>query len=278
MFQLLQTFVSVYETKNFTQSAERLFLSQPTVSAQIKKLEDQLGVILFLRNGKQEIVPTVEAAFLYPRVLQILEEWQDTEKRLIDHENFRERCVIACSHTCAIYFLPKFLPELVERFPLIDFSLLMMNSDDVVHQMEQNKVDIGFIEKAERSEVLVQAPIYKDELVLAGKADSKYWLLRENDSALRFYNEVYLKQHNLTPNMIYVNNSEAILALLREGIGKAIISKLSVDSGITWEPLKENNIRDFFLLTHKVIFRKILIEVAEAIEEIVAKMNKESLE
>lgn len=55
MFQLLQTFVSVYETKNFTQSAERLFLSQPTVSAQIKKLEDQLGVILFYAMANRKL-------------------------------------------------------------------------------------------------------------------------------------------------------------------------------------------------------------------------------
>ena len=277
MFQLLQTFVSVYETKNFTQSAEQLFLSQPTVSSQIKKLEEHLGTVLFLRNGKQEIIPTEEATFLYPRVLQILEEWQDAENRLLAHENFRERCVIACSHTCAVYFLPRFLPKLVEHFPLIDFSLLMMNSDDVVLQMEQHKVDIGFIEKAERSEFLNQIPIYKDELVLAGRSDSNYWLLRENDSALRFYNEVYLKKHNLSPRLIYVNNSEAILALLRQGIGKAIVSKLSVGDSVIWEPLTDNNLRDFYLLTHKAVFRKRLIEVAAYLEEII-KNNQEGLE
>lgn len=89
MLHLLHTFVSVYETRNFTHTAEDLFLSQPTISAQIKKLEEHLQVDLFIRNGKQEIIPTKEAVFLYPRALQIIEEWEDTSQRLKNQENFR---------------------------------------------------------------------------------------------------------------------------------------------------------------------------------------------
>lgn len=72
LFQIFKTFISVYETHNFTRTADQLFLSQPTVSAQIKKLEENLGVSLFIRNGKQEIIPTKEADFLYPRMLKII--------------------------------------------------------------------------------------------------------------------------------------------------------------------------------------------------------------
>ena len=74
MFQIFKTFVSVYETHNFTRTADKLYLSQPTVSSQIKKLEEQLQVSLFIRNGKQEIIPTKEADFLYPRIIKIMEE------------------------------------------------------------------------------------------------------------------------------------------------------------------------------------------------------------
>ncbi|MFV0557763.1 MAG: LysR family transcriptional regulator [Enterococcus sp.] len=262
MFQLLQTFISVYETKNFTHTAEELFLSQPTVSSQIKKLELQLGVTLFYRNGKQEIIPTTEADFLYPRFLQILEEWQDATGRVVHPENFREHCLIACSHTCAIYFLPKLMPQLMEKFPMVDFDILMMNSEEAKHQMEQNKVDLSFVEKATRSDGLFQTPVYKDELVLAGPKTTSHWLLREHDSGLRFYNELYLQQQNLNPAIIHVNNNEAIVALLKEGVGRAVISKLSLTDGIEWEPLTENNFRKFYLLSHKTVFREILNEIA----------------
>ena len=64
MFDLLKTFVAVYETRNFSLAAEKMFKTQPTISIQIKKLENELGFKLFERNGKQLILPTKQAEFL----------------------------------------------------------------------------------------------------------------------------------------------------------------------------------------------------------------------
>lgn len=269
MLHLLHTFVSVYETRNFTHTAEDLFLSQPTISAQIKKLEEHLQVELFIRNGKQEIIPTKEAVFLYPRALQIIEEWDDTSQRLKNQENFRLQCIIGCSHTCAVYFVPKLIPYLVKQFPNVDFSIKLMNSEEVGQQMAQNKVSIGFIEKPERNEAINQTAIYEDELVLAGKEDSPYWLLRENESGLRFYNEIYLRENNLLPQILYVDNNEAILALLREGFGRSIISKLAISHDIAYEAIHEHHLRHFYLLTHKAVFKDVLREISAYVEILV---------
>lgn len=273
MFQLLRTFVSVYETRNFTHTAEELFLSQPTVSFQIKKLEEQLKIQLFHRSGKQEILPTKEAEFLYSRVLQILEEWDDAALRLRKKENFRERCEIGCSHTCAVYFVPKVMPYLIRQFPNVDFSIAMMNSEEVVHQMEQNKVDIGFIEKPSRHESLHQESVYQDELVLTGEPDSPYWLLRENESGLRFYNDVYLEKNNLNPHIIHVNNNEAIIALIKSGVGQTILSKLAVTAEMPWRPLADGNTRDFYFLSHRVVFRATMTEINDYLREIIPTIN-----
>lgn len=268
MFQLLLTFASVYKTRNFTHTADELFLSQPTVSMQIKKLEENLGVELFERSGKQDVVPTDEAQFLYPRILQILDEWQDASTRVKERENYRDRCSIACSHTCAIYYVPKLMPKLIEKFPTVDFSLSMMNSDEAVLQMEQNTIDLSFVEIAKGSPHLEQTPLYQDELVLAGDPESPYWLLREPESGLRFYNETYLDHYNLNRHIIQINNNETLLALLREGVGTAIVSKLSIDERIRWQPLPENNQRQFYLLAHKNAFRQKLHEIAASIIEL----------
>ncbi|MHC5216871.1 LysR substrate-binding domain-containing protein [Enterococcus sp. LJL128] len=268
MFQLIRTFITVYETKNFTQAADILFLSQPTVSAQIKKLEEQLQTVLFIRKAKQVIHPTSEAVFLYPRFLTILEEWEDSVARVSKKELFREKCVIACSHTCSVHFVPKFTPALLAHFPTIDFSFLTMNSATVVEQLEQNKIDIGFIENSElTSPQLTRTAIYEDQLVLAGSPEADYWLLREQSSGLRYYNERYLKEHNLTPPIIQVNNNEVILALLEEGIGRSVISKMSVTSQINWMPLPEESTRKLYLVSHKERFRKEIDAICQYIEE-----------
>lgn len=275
MFQLLKTFVTVYETRNFTQAAQQLFLSQPTISLQIKKLEDQLQTGLFLRSGKQEIRPTKEADFFYPRALQILSTWEDTSARLKEKENFREHCTIACSHTCGVYFVPAIVADLVQQHPHVDFSLQLMNSEAVVHQLEQNKADIGFIEKAVRSEALTQKAVYHDQLVLAGDPRSAYWLLRENDSGLRLANENHLKRHNLTPHLIQVNNNELLLSLLRQGVGQAIISKLSLRDDLAWQELPEENQRYFYLMTPKEQFRDIIKHILTSIDGYLAEKTTE---
>lgn len=275
MFQLLKTFVTVYETRNFTQAAQQLFLSQPTISLQIKKLEDQLQTGLFLRSGKQEIRPTKEADFFYPRALQILSTWEDTSARLKEKENFREHCTIACSHTCGVYFVPAIAAYLVQQHPHVDFSLQLMNSEAVVHQLEQNKADIGFIEKAIRSEALTQKAVYHDQLVLAGDPRSAYWLLRENDSGLRLANENHLKRHNLTPHLIQVNNNELLLSLLRQGVGQAIISKLSLRDDLAWQELPEENQRYFYLMTPKEQFRDIIKHILTSIDGYLAEKTTE---
>ncbi|WP_143787025.1 LysR family transcriptional regulator, partial [Oenococcus oeni] len=61
MFKLLESFIAVYETRNFSKAAEELFLSQPTISVHINQLEKQLDTSLFERNGRTEIRPTENA-------------------------------------------------------------------------------------------------------------------------------------------------------------------------------------------------------------------------
>ena len=81
MFNLLQTFLTVYETRNFTQAAEQLFISQPTVTTHIQKLEHELQAELFIRENKR-VMPTAVADQFYPQAQQMLAEWRTTKQSL----------------------------------------------------------------------------------------------------------------------------------------------------------------------------------------------------
>lgn len=65
MFKFLETFMVVYKTRSFSLAAQQLFITQPTVSNQIKQLELQLHTELFERKSRREIVPTEAANLLY---------------------------------------------------------------------------------------------------------------------------------------------------------------------------------------------------------------------
>ncbi|HRM23494.1 MAG TPA: LysR family transcriptional regulator [Enterococcus aquimarinus] len=262
MFQIFKTFVSVYETHNFTRTADKLYLSQPTVSSQIKKLEEQLQVSLFIRNGKQEIIPTKEADFLYPRIIKIMEEWTDLTVHIHSEEIIRESCVLACTQSCGMYLLPTFVPKLIEKFPMIDFEFPIMGYQDIVHGVEQAKFDFGLIEWAERSEQLKRYIVARDELVLAGDPLSPYWLLNDSLNPLREINDQYLRDNNLLPIFIRTNSFEMIKNLLNQGVGRAIISKLALAKHVPYETLDVENIRNFYFLTREEVISKLLGEVA----------------
>ncbi len=72
MFEWIKTFIAVYETKNFSAAAKQLYISQPTVSLQIKKLEQHFSIKLFYRNGKQSVIPTKEADFYIQKCSRLL--------------------------------------------------------------------------------------------------------------------------------------------------------------------------------------------------------------
>ncbi|WP_227300496.1 LysR substrate-binding domain-containing protein [Enterococcus faecalis] len=232
--------MAVYETKNFSAAAKQLYISQPTVSLQIKKLEQHFSIKLFYRNGKQSVIPTKEADFLYPKMLSIIESLTTSFAQAAEKENFKEDCIIASSNTVAIYLLPDIMESLVTAFPLINFSIQLMNSNEVVDMVQNNHAHIGLIEKPIETKNLHKEIVYEDQLVLAGDAASKFWLLREKNSGLRFFNELYLNEHSINLPIIELNNNEVLLQLLKNNIGQSIVSRLSISDEIPWQPIDQS--------------------------------------
>ncbi|HCY9400394.1 TPA: LysR family transcriptional regulator [Enterococcus faecalis] len=240
MFEWIKTFIAVYETKNFSTAAKQLYISQPTVSLQIKKLEQHFSIKLFYRNGKQSVISTKEADFLYPKMLSIIESLTTSFAQAAEKENFKEDCIIASSNTVAIYLLPDIMESLVTAFPLINFSIQLMNSNEVVDMVQNNHAHIGLIEKPIETKNLHKEIVYEDQLVLAGDAASKFWLLREKNSGLRFFNELYLNEHSINLPIIELNNNEVLLQLLKNNIGQSIVSRLSISDEIPWQPIDQS--------------------------------------
>lgn len=277
MFDLLKTFIAVYETRNFTLAAEKMFKTQPTISIQIKKLENELGFKLFRRNGKQLILPTKQAEFLYPKVVESLIYLSDIFAQSKDSSNFKEDFLLSCSNTTAVYLLPKIMSDLVEAFPTLAFEIKIMNSQEVIDDVEKNKAHIGLVEKAIVSPLIKKDFVYRDELVLAGNIESDFWLLREKDSGLYYINKTYLYSTHLNPQIIKVTNSEVILALLENGLGKSIISKLSLTDSLNWQPLDPDfSYRDLFIIQNEQAPTPNTDSVYTLIKDLLAKIVKEN--
>lgn len=252
IFRILETFRVVYETKSFSKAAEILFISQPTVSAQIKQLELELDTQLFIRNGRANIVVTAQAELLYEKAVGMLEDW---ERLYLDVQNQQQqnfKCVIGVSHTFALYVLPNLLAALYQKFPNIQFSVKMMNSMQVLTALESHHIDLGIIEKPLSAQNIQRHTLMNDQLVLAGNPETGPWLVRETSSGVYYYTKRYLEEQDIKGPKIEIQNNEIIVELLRKGFGCSIISSLAAN-GIEHIELGKNYQRNFFLMARDPI-------------------------
>lgn len=250
MFQRFEIFMKAYNTRNFSEVANQLFISQPTVSVQLKKLEEQLKITLFVRQGPKQVVPTEEADFLYSQLLTLQDEWDFMLEQLQHVKVKGERCVIACSNTCATNFLPKIFKQIQSCFPTIIFEIKQVNSDEVVELMDQHEADIGFIEKPLVHDSFNRFAIFEDHLVLAGADDAKQWLMREEESGIYYYNKRFIEEQNIHLPILKVNSNTVIVELLRAGIGKTILSRESLGDALDYD-VELGYRRYFYCVTRK---------------------------
>lgn len=247
LFKLLETFKVVYETLNFSEAAEILFISQPTVSAQIKQLENELSTTLFIRNGRRRISPTAQADLLYDQSLDILEDWEKTRQLVMNQSAAHDTIKISASQTFGAKILPHLLKALLDAFPKIAFKVTLCNSLDVLNTMNRHEADFGFIEMPLQTGMLKRTTLVADTLVLAGAPEEKLWLIREPSSGVYHYSKRYFEENNITGPFLEMNSNELILQLLQMGIGKSIISSRET-AGLQTISLPESYERNFYLL------------------------------
>lgn len=250
IFKWLETFKVVYETKNFSKASEILFISQPTVSSQIKQLENEFNTQLFIRSGRKEVLVTPQAEILYERVVDLIDDWENLYQAVQTNQQQIVRCVIGASHTFANYLLPSLLIELHQRFPQIRFSVQMMNSLEVLQAIEHHTIDLGFIEKPLSAVNVKRFPLMEDQLVLAGDTTKGPWLVRESSSGVYYYTKRYLEEKDIKDPVMEIRNNEIIVGLLKKGFGCSLISERAAE-GIAHQLLDDSYKRNFYLLKRK---------------------------
>ena len=161
-FKQLQTYVTVIERQSFTNAAKQLFVSQPTVSAHIRALEEELGTSLIERTTKSILV-TPKGQAVYEHALSILHirdqmirACKQEEKRIIR---------VAASTIPASYMLPQIFSEYGRICSQTYFSIRQGRNKDVLDGVESGLFDLGFSTQEGGGE-LVSMPLCRDRMVL----------------------------------------------------------------------------------------------------------------
>lgn len=165
--QDLRYLVAVADHRHFGRAAEACFVSQPTLSTQLKKLEHELGVELIERNPRQIMLTGVgESVVERARVvLRETDNIREVARRATDPEAGSLR--IGLFPTLAPYLLPHIVPVLHERFPKLEL-LLVEEKSAVVHQrLRDGQLDVGLLAMPVHDDHLVSEPLFSEEFVLA---------------------------------------------------------------------------------------------------------------
>nr|WP_330370258.1 LysR family transcriptional regulator [Lachnoanaerobaculum saburreum] len=141
--RLLRYFLTVAKEQSFTKAAEQLHITQPTLSRQMTALEDELGITLFLRNGKRNTL-TDEGILLKRRALEILNLEEKTLKELKGKEDVVEGTItIGCGEFAAVETLARICKTYKEKYPLVQIALHTATADTVYEMMKKGLVDIA---------------------------------------------------------------------------------------------------------------------------------------
>lgn len=249
MFSNFRTFMMVYELRSFSQAADKLFLSQPTVTNQISQLEKKLNTNLFIRKGKRIFKPTKSADLLYKFSNDLFYFWNETEAKIknVDNLNYVQ-LRIGVSQSIAHVLFPQISAALQKDFPNIEYNVQVSNSMAIIKSMESRKLDFGFIEQPLSLPGIKRIDLCTDQLVLAGE-DNGTWITREDGSGVGYYNYQYLQETGIKPQQIkVVNNNQMLIDLLKNKIGQSLVSSNIDLDGVVTKEIGEKYLRKFYLL------------------------------
>ncbi|MFD1413246.1 selenium metabolism-associated LysR family transcriptional regulator [Oceanobacillus jeddahense] len=268
-YERLKTFITVAEKKSFSEAAKILFVTQPTITSQIKALEVELRTKLFERTTKK-VQMTQSAKILLKYAREIVRMNDLARKDILHMEGtIYGELGMGCSLTIGEYILPNFLKEFKEAYPLIQIQVNIANSEFIVDSIKNEFIDVGLVETPIEDNQIELEPFLEDELVLIATPDyfpsNDPWIsweqveqspliFREEGSGTRSVVNHYMEKAGLSMNdlniVMELGSTEAIKAVVESGLGVSFISKNAIKKEQKLKLLKAYSISNMKLKRH----------------------------
>lgn len=276
---LLRYFIAVVETGNFTRAAERAFVTQPTLSAGIKKLESQIGQPLFERTNRRVFLTDAGTRFL-PRAKAIMHEC-NLAMQAIEGSEDKPVLRLGLLMTLAHRRVGEFLMEYKKFEPDITIEVFDGTEQELLNRLDERSIDYALSLK--RSDNLEEAiPLRHENYVfilpkdhdLSDQSELSALDLREENMIVRSRCEVlsetsrYFTDSNIRPRLVYrtANDARAV-AMVAAGLGGTLVPESFVDDRVTAFKLSGfNNSRELALLRPRY-------QLAEKSHEVAARLE-----
>lgn len=270
----LDIFCRVYEKKSFSRAAESLHLTQPTISAHIKSLEEDLGIRVFDRLGRQ-VLPTKAGELLYGYARKIEELGKEAREAIaLFTGRLKGHLHIGGSTIPGEYLLPEVIGNFRRKSPEVISTLHIGDTKEVAAMLIDGKIEIGIvgamiddsrIENNKYSDdelILIAAPSFDEDHLTNDMIGSIPFIARERGSGSWLAIEKTFSTNGMDAGRLNIvaemGSTEAVKTAVRSGLGLSIVSTLAVKDELARGSLKMIDIdclpisRELYIITHKM--------------------------
>ena len=261
----LSVFEAVSRLGSYTRAAEELYMAQPTVSVQIKKLTDTIGLPLFEQLGKR-VHLTDAGRELYATCQGIFKTLNTAEDNFANLRGLKSGRLRLAASTTGKYFAPRLLAAFVQQHPGIEVSLQIHHRETLLDRMSENADDLYiFTNPPPESEAMRQV-ILPNPMVVFARADhplakqgkipfrrfaQEPFLMREPGSGTRMVAQQVFESRGAKPSIrMELSTNEAVKQAILAGLGVSIMSRYTLGLDVEQDQLVTLDVEGFPLEHH----------------------------
>ena len=266
-FRDLEYLVAVSETLHFGQAAQRCFVSQPTLSGQIHKLEEELGATLFERTNRSVHITAIGQKIV-GHARQILEQVEVIRSLGSDQNDLLTGPLrIGAIHTLSPYLVPLFMLELQQQHPELSLELTEATTDQLIAKLRDHQLDGALLATSPLADDLKEIQLFKEPFWLAHPRDHHFYNQDEvsladlkDEKVLLLSEEHCLSEQIISACKIDGRDSANPLPRLNASSLETLVQLVGMGLGITLVPAL--SVHGGRLATDKVILREVSIPQA----------------
>lgn len=259
-FRQMRLFLALADTLSVTKASQRMHITQPTASMQLKEMTESIGSPLFeVINKKVHLTEVGKKLALTSRTM--LSEWQSFEQSIEQLKGLHSGLLKVAVVSTAKYFIPKLLGSFCALYPQIDIALEILNRDGVIKRLNENQDDLYIMSRPPKEIDIQEEMFLANPLVLiankshtlVGKKNisldvlkDERFILRENGSGTRLYTDQHFKKSKFKPKILLeLGSNEAIKKSVEGGLGVAVISQHAIEDYDLKNNLTILQVKDF---------------------------------
>lgn len=172
-FQQLEYIVAVDTHRHFVTAAAACNITQATLSMMIKKLEEELGLVIFDRS-RHPVIPTAPGELLIAQAKVVLQETRRMKETVQELKGeLQGELHLGILPTVAPYLLPLFLPAFLERYPLLRIRITELTTEQNIERLKQHQLDAAILATPVNNNALQEHPLYYEQFVAYASAEDK---------------------------------------------------------------------------------------------------------